>query len=345
MKAIVKSKPEPGLQLCEAPEPEPGPDEVLIRVKAVGICGTDVHIFKWDEWSANRIKPPLLVGHEFVGVVEEVGREVRHIRKGARVSAEGHITCGHCRFCRTGQGHICREVEIIGVDRDGCFAEYLAMPADNIWPVPDSIPDKYASVFDPLGNAMHTVMSQPVAGRTVLITGAGAIGLFAVAIARAAGAGNVVAVEPNRFKRRLALEAGADVVLDPADEELAARVLDASEGLGPEVFLEMSGNADALVLGLRLLRNGGHAALLGIPPREVTLNLPELVIFKAATIRGVNGRRMYDTWYQCQSFLERHRLSIDTVITHTFPFAEYAKAFDVILGGNAGKLVMFVDGA
>jgi len=343
VKAIVKKKPERGFEIADVAKPVPGARDVLIRIKAAGICGTDLHIYKWDEWSQARITPPLVVGHEFVGVVEEIGGEVSHVKVGDRVSAEGHITCGHCRFCRTGQGHICQTVEIIGVDRDGCFAEYLVMPADNIWPVPDTIPDTYAAVFDPLGNAMHTVMSQPVAGKSVLVTGAGAIGLFSIAIAKTVGASDVIVVEPNTFKRGLAKTVGADVVLHP-DDDIAKIVEERTHGLGVEVLLEMSGSADAIRQGLGLLQNGGDAALLGIPSGEVPLNLSKLVIFKAATLRGISGRRMYDTWYQCQSFLEHNRLSIDAIITHTFKFTDFKKAFDILLAGDAGKMVMVMEG-
>ncbi|MCX7804041.1 MAG: L-threonine 3-dehydrogenase [Planctomycetota bacterium] len=340
MKALVKTKAGPGLELTEVPTPEAGPSEALIRVRAAGICGTDVHIEEWNDWARGRIKPPLVTGHEFVGEIAALGRDVRHVRVGDRVSGEGHITCGHCQFCRTGQGHICQDVKIIGVDRDGCFAEYLVMPADNLWPVPDRIPDTLAAVFDPLGNAMHTVMVAPVSGRSVAIIGAGAIGLFAIAIARAAGASGVIAIEPNPFRRRLAAKVRADMVLDPTRDDVPALVGRETEGLGPQVVLEMSGHPDAIRLAFRLVRNGGDVALLGIPPGEVALDWARDVIFKGITIHAVNGRRMYDTWYQCQNFLLRDRLAVRPVITHVLPFENFRRGFELLHAGRAGKVVL-----
>lgn len=262
MKAVKKLRAGKGLAMSSAPIPSPENDEVLIKVKSVGICGTDYHIYSWDEWSQRRLKPPVTVGHEFVGEIVELGSDTGgklagKIYRGQRVSAEGHIVCGLCRFCRTGRGHICQETEIIGVDRDGCFAEYLAVKAENVWPVPDAIPDKYAAVLDPLGNAMHTVMTQPVAAKSVLITGAGAIGLFAVPIAKAMGAEQVLVMEPNPLKKELARQVGADLILDPSDPELAAKVKKATFGYGPDVLLEMSGHPGALRTGLELLSKGG----------------------------------------------------------------------------------------
>ncbi|MBM4082874.1 MAG: zinc-binding dehydrogenase, partial [Planctomycetes bacterium] len=242
MNAIVKTHPGPGLALREVPVPTHSPNEVLIRIRAVGICGTDLHIEGWDAWAASRIKPPLVIGHEFVGEVVSVGQNAQHIRPGIRVSAEGHITCGHCPFCRTGQGHICQTVKIIGIDRDGCFADYMMMPADNLWPLPDAIPDHYAAVFDPLGNAMHTVMAAPPAGKSVLVMGAGAIGLFAIAIAKASGAALIIVLEPNEFRRNLAKQVSADLVLDPTQPRVEDLIRQQTLGLGPEIVFEMSGH-------------------------------------------------------------------------------------------------------
>jgi len=340
MRAIIKEKPGPGLRLTERPIPVIGDDEVLVRVRAAGICGTDVHIYDWDEWSANRIRPPLIAGHEFVGEVAELGRSVRHLRVGQRVSAEGHITCGICEFCRTGQGHICRDVRIIGVDRDGCFAEYISISAGNIWPVPHSIPDHIAAVFDPLGNAMHTVMSEPPAGKSVLVTGAGAIGLFAVAIARYAGASTIAVIEPNAFKRGLAGEAGADLLLDPSSPDLEEKVLGHTEGLGPQVLLEMSGHPSAINQGFRLLRNGGTACILGIPSSPVTIDWARDIIFKGITIRAVNGRRMFDTWFQSQNFMLREQDKINRLITHRLPFDRFERGFELLHAGKAVKVVL-----
>lgn len=340
MKALVKTQPGTGLELKDVPEPAPGREEVVIRVRAAGICGTDVHIWDWDEWSQGRIRPPLVTGHEFVGDVVAAGCEVHHVKIGQRVSAEGHITCGHCEFCRTGLGHICRDVEIIGVDRDGCFAEYIAIDARNLWPVHNDIPDRIAAIFDPVGNAMHTVMAEPVAGKSVLVTGAGAIGLFAIAIAKSLGASLIVAVEPNERKRQWALESGADAVFDPSDSTLEARVNDLTGGYGPQVLLEMSGHPGAINQGLRLLRNGGTASLLGIPSRPITVDWAKDIIFKGITLKAVNGRRMFDTWFQSEHFMLKHPDAVDRLVTHVLPFEEFRTGFDLLHRGEAVKVVL-----
>jgi threonine 3-dehydrogenase len=329
-----------GLKLKKVPVPQIKPREVLIKITAAGICGTDLHIYNWDKWSENRIKPPLIAGHEFVGRIVEIGSEVTGIKLGMRVSAEGHIICGHCQFCRTGQGHICQDVQIIGVDRDGCFAEYLAMPFENLWPVPDAIPDNHAAIFDPLGNAMHTVMAFPVAGKSVLVMGAGAIGLFTIPILKAVGASPVIVVEPNAYRRALAKKCNADIVLNPMEDDVKTVIAENTQGLGVEVLLEMSGNEKAIDQAFNCLRNGGGAAMLGIPSNPIQLDLAKHVIFKAADIKGINGRRMYDTWYQCQSFLLRKNIRIDDLITHIFDFKDYETAFKLLNDGKAAKIIL-----
>ncbi|MHB9030006.1 MAG: L-threonine 3-dehydrogenase [Candidatus Latescibacterota bacterium] len=340
MQAIVKEKSGPGLTLADVPAPTVGDDEVLIRVRVAGICGTDVHIYDWDRWSQGRIRPPLTIGHEFVGEVVELGRAVRHVEIGQRVSAEGHITCGVCEFCRTGQGHICRDVRIIGVDRDGCFAEYISISAGNIWPVPDSIPDHIAATFDPLGNAMHTVMAEPPAGKSVLVTGAGAIGLFAVAIARYAGASRIMVIEPNAYKRDLAGKVGAELLIDPAESGTEKKILDYTEGLGPQILLEMSGHPAAIGQGFRLLRNGGTACILGIPSSPITIDWAKDIIFKGITIRAINGRRMFDTWFQSQNFMLKEQESINRLVTHHLPFRQFERGFNLLHAGEAVKVVL-----
>lgn len=340
MKAICKTEAASGFTMKDMPMPVPKAHEVLIRVVYAGICGTDVHIYNWDEWSAGRIAPPLIGGHEFIGIIEEIGEDVNYLTTGMRVSAEGHITCGHCKFCRTGQGHICQDVKIIGVDIDGCFAEYITMPADNVWPVPDTIPDNYGAVFDPLGNAMHTVMEVPISGKTVLITGAGAIGLFAVAIAGAAGAARVIVSEPNEFKRSLAEKSGNVSIINPLETDMIQAVRDMTGGLGPEVVLEMSGNARALTDSFRAVQNGGDVVILGIPAGDVAVNWAEDIIFKGIAIHAVNGRRMYDTWYQCQAFLENKSIDIGHVLTHEFDADDFEKGFEVIRSGEAAKVLL-----
>jgi threonine 3-dehydrogenase len=340
MKAIFKPKPEQGLALGESPIPEIGPSEVLIKVRAAGICGTDLHIYNWDQWSRNRIRPPVIIGHEFVGEVVAAGKMVSQVEIGQRVSAEGHITCGHCAYCRTGRGHICKDVEIIGVDRNGCFAEYISINASNLWPVPDEIPDHHAAIFDPLGNAMHTVMAEPVGGKSLLITGAGAIGLFSVAVARYAGASQIIVLEPNAHKREIAQRVGADLALDPGDKNIEREVLARSDGLGVEVLLEMSGNPSAIEQGLHLLRNGACACVLGIPSDRILIDWGREVIFKGITIKGINGRMMFDTWYQSQNFMLKKYEPVDLLITHRIPFDEFERGFELLKSGEAIKVVL-----
>jgi threonine 3-dehydrogenase len=341
MPALQKQSAARGFALSDAPVPEPGKNEVLIRVRKTGICGTDVHIYAWDEWASRRVHPPLVIGHEFMGVVERVGDAVDNFRAGDMVSGEGHIGCGHCYFCRTGQGHICRSVEIIGVDRDGCFAEFMTMPQGNVWKLKPEIPEEVAAIFDPYGNAMHTVMAQAVAGKSVTVIGAGAIGLIACKIAEAAGALSVTAVEPNERKRRLAHDYGAAAVYDPGEEGWKERFLSHTpEHVGVDVVLEMSGSAGGIRSAFELVRPGGEVALLGIPAGDVGLNLSEAIIFKAVTVRGINGRLMFETWYQCERFLLDHKLDLQPLITHRFKYREFEEAFRVLERGEAVKVIL-----
>jgi len=340
MRVLRKTTAAAGLQLTSVPVPLPGPREVLIRVRAAGICGTDYHIYSWDAWSQQRIKPPLTIGHEFVGEVVACGSHVRTIQPGMRVSAEGHVTCGVCKFCRTGRGHICRSVKGLGVDRDGCFAEYVVMPEENIWRVPDSVPDKFAAIYDPLGNAMHTAMTASLSLKKVLIMGAGAIGLFAVSIVKLAGASFVIVVEPNQFKRNLAAAVGADVVLDPASDDVPARVAELTDGYGPEVILEMSGNPNAMQQAFRLLSNGGEICLLGIPAGGVQVDWAEDIMFKGITIHGITGRRMFETWYQVDEFLLKHAHCLEQCVTHVIPFERFEEGFELMRAGSCGKIVL-----
>ncbi|MGH9662634.1 MAG: L-threonine 3-dehydrogenase [Bryobacteraceae bacterium] len=341
MLALIKREGAPGMNLADAQRPSCSRHDVLIRVLKTGICGTDVHIYSWDDWARSRVHPPLIVGHEFVGRIEAVGESVEGFRPGELVSGEGHIGCGHCYFCRTGQGHICRQVEIIGVDRDGCFAEFLTLPETNVWKVRDGIPPEVAAIFDPFGNAMHTVMAQPVAGRTLGIIGAGSIGLMACKIARAAGALAVLVVEPHPHKRALALEFGAHAAYDPAQagwlERFAKETLDS---IGADVVLEISGSPAGLQSAFDIVRPGGEVALLGIPSKQVSLNLAQAIIFKGVTVRGINGRLMYETWYQCERFLMEHKIDISPLITHQLSFRDFEDAFGLLLRGEAVKVVL-----
>ncbi|MBI1897959.1 MAG: L-threonine 3-dehydrogenase [Acidobacteria bacterium] len=341
MEALVKASAGRGMALETRPRPACGENDVIIRIRKTGICGTDVHIYQWDHWAASRVHPPLVVGHEFVGIIEEVGAEVDHLKPGDLVSGEGHIGCGVCYFCRTGQGHICRQMQIIGVDRDGCFAHHFCFPAANVWKVRPEIPADAAAIFDPYGNAMHTVMAQSVAGKTVAIIGVGAIGLMACKIAAVAGALSVFAVDPQEHKRSLALRYGASEAFDPNETAWKQRLLrHTRESSGVDVVLEMSGSRSGLQATFELVRPGGEVALLGIPPSDVTLNLAESIIFKAITLRGINGRLMFETWYQCEQFLLEHKVDLLPLITHRFPYREYQEAFAVLERGEAVKVIL-----
>jgi len=328
--------------LKDVATPNIGPTDVLIRVLKAGICGTDGHIWNWDRWSQARIKPPLVVGHEFMGVVSEVGSAVRAVKTGDRVSAEGHISCGTCLLCRTGQAFICEHVMIIGVDRDGCFADYIAMPENNVWRLDPAVPDEWAAIFDPLGNAVHTVMAAGVSTKSVVITGVGSIGLMAIPVARAAGAAKVIAVDINPAKLELARKLGADHAFDARDEGLRQRVLDETNGDGADVLLEMSGSGAAINQGLSMVRNGGRAALLGLPSDDVSLNLAENIIFKGLTVLGINGRRMFETWYQTQALVVAGRIDLAPIITHVLPLERFHECFDLLKDGKAAKIVMTV---
>ncbi len=333
----MKLKPQVGLTLTDIPKPSPGPNEVLVRVSKTGICGTDKHIYEWDEWSSNRIKPPLVAGHEFVGIVEEVGLGVRRVKPGDRVSGEGHIGCGHCYACRTGDMHICVDVDILGVDTQGCFAPYVVIPETNVWQVDPQIVDDQACLFDPFGNAMHTVMAQPISGKQVLAVGCGTIGLMGIGICHAGGADKVIAVDPNPVKRELAKVMGADVVLEKADPKVIRDITDRG---GADVMIEMSGHPKAIAAGFDCVRSGATVSLLGIPPGDVCLKWAEQIVFKGLTIYGINGRRMYQTWYQCESFLRRHPNLIEPLITHRLPFYEFEKGIKAMQNGDACKVVL-----
>ena len=340
MRALVKTVPGPEMELTDVREPEMGPTDVRIRVLKAGICGTDGHIWNWDKWSQARVKPPLIIGHEFMGTVAEVGSAVRSIRVGDRVSAEGHISCGACLLCRTGQAFICEHVMIIGVDRDGCFADSIVMPENNVWRLDPAVPDTWAAVFDPLGNAVHTVMTAGVSAKSVVITGVGSVGLMAIPVARAAGAAKVIAVDINPAKLDLAKRLGADYAFDARMEGLERRVLDETNGDGADVLLEMSGSGAAINQGLRMVRNGGRAALLGLPSDDVSLNLAENIIFKGLTVLGINGRKMFETWYQTQALVVAGRIDLAPIITHVLPLERFRECFELLRDGKAAKIVM-----
>ena len=344
MRALCKTAPKPGFEICDVPVPELGPSDVLIRVEKAGICGSDLHIFSWDKWAQSRIKPPLVMGHEFMGRVEKIGTSVRMVAVGDRVSAEGHIADGTCFLCRTGQAHLCENLKIIGVDRDGAFAEYIAMPESNVWKLDASIPDEFAAVFDPLGNAVHSVMAAGVSVKSVLIMGVGSIGLMAIPVARAAGASAVYAVDVNPAKLELAKKLGADEAFSATDPQIVEKIVAATRGEGVDVLLEMSGNPQALDTGLRAVRKGGCAALLGIPSENVTIDLADRVIFKGLTLLGINGRRMFETWYQTEELVRSGRVDLKPIITHVIRFDEFERGFAMMRSGEAAKIVLDLKG-
>lgn len=340
MPAIRKLHDGPGLDWCDSIDlPEIGPRQVLIKVTHAGICGTDRHIYEWDAWSQGRVKIGITTGHEFVGEVIEIGSAVERVDIGQRVSGEGHIGCGKCEMCRTGNGHICENVVILGIDCDGCFAPYVAIPEENCWPVSPGIPDKIAAIFDPLGNAVHTVMAAGVSGKSVLITGVGIIGLMGVTVAKAAGAGKIFVTDMDERRLELAKKLGAERAFKASDN-WTQEVQELTHGHGPHVMLEMSGNPNAIRDGFSVLRSGGTAALLGIPSNEIQLDLAKLVIFKGITILGINGRRMFETWYQMENLLLSDRLELDPIVTHVLEMKDYEKGLKMMQSGEAIKVVI-----
>lgn len=340
MQAVVKAKAAPGIELREVPVPTPGPGEVLVRVEAVSVCGTDLHIYDWDPWAQWRIHPPLIPGHEFAGAVAGLGPGVTSVKEGDLVSAEMHVICGKCMLCRSGQAHICQTVRILGVDADGAFANYVLIPESNIWKLPSSFPAEHGSLLDPLGNAVHSVMAGPIAAQTAVVTGCGPIGLFSIALAKACGAAKVFAIEINARRRGVAATMGADLVLDPAKDNVQEQVMDATGGIGADVLLEMSGHPAATELGFALLRKGGRASLLGIPSKPFAVDIARDIIFKGAVVHGINGRKMYETWYQMEALLATGKIDLEPVITHRLKLSEFPKAMEVLKSGEAIKVVM-----
>lgn len=339
MQAVVKDKRAPGLTVTSVPKPRAGSGEVLIAVRHAGVCGTDLHIADWDAWAQGRLKPPLVIGHEFAGEIVEVGTGVTELTRGQLVTAEGHIICGHCLQCRTGNGHICKNTRIIGVDRDGAFAEFIAMPATNVLPL-EGIPTEIGAIMDPMGNAFHTVLTAEIPGSTVFIVGCGPIGCFAVGIARAAGAARVIASDVNPKRLALARAMGAHVVLNAATEQVVDRVLAETGGEGADVVCEMSGVPSALHQAFHAVRMGGRVQLLGIPKGEVPVDFANEIIFKGITVYGVIGRKMYETWHQMRRFLSAGLFDPRPVITHRFPLARIEEAIATIRSGDAGKVIL-----
>ena len=338
MKALVKREAKRGLWLQDVPEPEIGINDVLIKIDRTGICGTDVHIYQWDAWAQKTIPVPMVVGHEFVGEIVSVGSNVTDFHPGEVVSGEGHVVCGRCRNCLAGRRHLCANTEGVGVNRAGAFAEYISLPMTNVWHHHESIDRDVASIFDPLGNAVHTALSFPVLGEDVLITGAGPIGAMATAVARHAGARHVVVTDVNPYRLELAGKMGATLALDVRTQGIA----DAQQQLGMvegfDVGLEMSGNPDAFRSLLANMCHGGKIAMLGIPSEEIAIDW-NTVVFNMLTIEGIYGREMYETWYKMTAMLQSG-LDIESVITHRFHASEFEKAFDVMISGESGKIIL-----
>ncbi len=340
MKALVKTQPAPGAEIKTVPDPTPLPDEVIIKVRRVAVCGTDLHIYGWDRWSQNRIHPPLVFGHEFVGEVVALGARAEGVKLGDLVACETHVADTTCHLCRRGLMHVCENVKILGVDRDGAYAEFVAVPARNCWRVPPDMPLAVAAALEPLGNAVHTVLAGEIAGCSALVTGCGPIGLFSIAVARACGAGPIIASDVNAYRLDLARKIGADAVIDATREDVVARVRDATDGRGADVVLEMSGHPSAIRQGLSAARNAGRVSLLGLPSDPFELDMTPLVIFKGLTVQGINGRLMFQTWRQMNELLASGRLDIRPAITHVMPITDYADAMKQLQGGEAGKIVL-----
>jgi threonine 3-dehydrogenase len=340
MKAIVKHHAGYGARLETVDIPQINENEVLIKVKATSICGTDVHIYTWDEWSQSRVKTPYVFGHEFSGIVEKVGSSVTNVNVGDHVSAETHIVCHSCPQCLKGQFHICKNTKIIGVDTHGCFAEYVAMPAENIWKNDSNMPFEHGSIQEPMGNAVHTVLAGDVAGKTVAVIGCGPIGIMAVNVAKAAGASQVIALDLNEYRLDLAKKIGATSVINPKNEDPVERVMELTDGNGVDVVCEMSGHPVAIDQGFKMITNGGRVSILSLPVKPVEIDLTNDVVFKGVTVQGITGRKMYETWQQVSGLLQSGSMHPETIITHTLPMEQFEEGFDLMIKGNCGKVVL-----
>lgn len=340
MRAIRKERAGAGAALAEIPRPDPAPGEVRIRLTAASVCGTDVSVWRWNAWAERRVSPPLTAGHECAGIVDAVGAGVDDALLGRRVAVETHIVCGACLACRTGDAHACTRVQILGIDRDGAWAEYLAIPAQNAWPLPDNVPWQVAPLLESFGNAVHTALAQPLTARTVLVTGAGPTGLGAVAVARAAGAAAVVVVEGSADRRALALRMGADAVFTPAQADVTRLRAQAGETAGFDVALEMSGSADALRLAVSAVRSGGNVAVLGLSAEPPSVDWSEGIVMRGLHVYGVTGRRLWQTWLDATRLVARGLVDLEPLITHRFPLEQIDRAVETAGGGHAGKVLV-----
>ena len=339
MLALVKEKPERGLWMREVPVPEVGPNDVKIKIRKTAICGTDLHIYQWNEWALKTIKTPMTIGHEYVGEIVELGSNVRGLEIGQRVTGEGHIVCGHCRNCRAGHGHLCKETSGIGVNRNGAFAEYLVIPSHNVFPCDDNIPDDMYSIFDPYGNAAHTALSFNVVGEDVLVTGAGPIGIMAAGIARFCGARNVVITDLNEYRLDLARKFGVTRAVNTAKEDLRDVMKELGIKEGFDVGMEMSGNRHALLQLISVMENGGSIALLGLQNKEM-VELPlNTIIWNGLKLKGIYGREMFETWYKMGAMLQGG-FNLDPIITHRFDVKDFEKGFEIMETGNSGKVIL-----
>ena len=341
MKALVKSRPSRGAEIMTVEVPKPGPGEVLVKVKAASICGTDLHIYEWDEWASSAIKLPRIFGHEFAGEIVDVGEGVRFAHTGEYVSAETHFVCGNCFQCRTGQAHVCRFTKILGIDVDGVFAEYALIPESNLIRCDLSIPPEIASVQEPFGNAVHSVFVDDILGATVAVFGCGPIGLFSIGLVTAYGGKSVIAIEPRDYRLGLARRMGAEHLINPEKTDVVNEILSLTEERGGvDAVLEMSGNDKAIKQAFRVVRPGGWISLLGIPHKKVELEFSKDIIFKGIKVYGIVGRRMYQTWYRIQAILSGDRLDIKPIITHKFPLEKFEEGFNLMKEGRCGKVVL-----
>jgi threonine 3-dehydrogenase len=345
MRAIVKTAPVSGFEMIDVPRPEVGEDDVLIQVKATSICGTDLHIYEWNPWAQDHVNLPLTVGHELCGVVVEKGVNADGPDVGQLVSVESHVVCNRCSFCRTGKGHLCENTEILGVHRDGAYAEFVAVPAINAWVDPPEMPYSIASLQENFGNAVHTASVPLVAGRKVLVTGCGPVGVMAIAAARALGARSVYATDVSDYRLSMAWTMGADLTINPRKHDVFSAVMDATEGEGVDVLLEMSGAPSAIDEGFRSLKPGGEVALLGLTSADLSFNLDDHIIFKGASVHGIVGRKLWDTWYKMRGLLRSGAIDLAPLITHRFALDDFEKAFELMATGECGKVVMFPDPA
>ena len=345
MRALRKLGPGPGFDMVDIPIPEVGPDEVLIEVRATSICGTDLHIYEWNPWAADHVSPPITVGHELTGVVVDRGANVSDPEIGQLVSAESHVICNTCAWCRTGQGHLCPKTEILGVHRDGAYAEYVVVPAQNAWPDPPDMLLSVASLQENFGNAVHTATVPAVAGRKVLVTGSGPVGVMAIAVAKALGARAVYATDVSDYRLDLAMTMGADLTFNPLRDDISALVAEITDDEGVDVLLEMSGAPSALEAGFAVLKPGGEAALLGLTSQKFPFDIDDNIIFKGATVHGIVGRRLWQTWFEMRGLIRSGAVDLAPVITHRFALDDYTKAFELMQSGECGKVIMFPDPA